>query len=65
MKPCPFAASGCNYPEGECLGLCTPVQMVDEPLDLDSIPPNEIPTPTAPVEGWGWVLGIWNLRVGS
>lgn len=19
---CDFAASGCNYPEGECLGLC-------------------------------------------
>jgi len=34
MKPCPYASSGCNYPEGECLDLCTPVQMADDLLDV-------------------------------
>lgn len=22
MIPCPHAPSGCNYPEGECIGVC-------------------------------------------
>lgn len=103
---CPHAPSGCNWPEGECMGLCTPVQLHDdreepapwphgpfdlrsvcgkplheyEPDELDrvlrnmdpSVPIpfdlcgcNEIPAPTSPMEGWGWVLRIFNRRVGT
>lgn len=82
---CPHAASGCNWPEGECIGLCTPVQLHDDreepapwphgPFDLVSASGkllgdpcscgcNEIPTSTVPMEGWGWVIRIFNCRVG-
>lgn len=29
MKPCEHAASGCNYPEGECAGLCGGTQHIN------------------------------------
>lgn len=25
---CPHAASGCNYPEGECVGLCGDIRRI-------------------------------------
>lgn len=33
---CPHTASGCSYPEGECLGLCMPRPSTPRPL-LDSV----------------------------
>lgn len=47
------------------MGLCDEYRQVDEPLEINSIPPNEIPAPTAPVEGWGWVLRVWSTRLGK
>ena len=58
---CPHAASGCNWPEGDCLDLCTPVQMLDDlPADCTSCECNEIPAPTSPIGGWGSVIRIFN-----
>ena len=28
---CPYASSGCNYPEGQCVEFCIPIKM-DEPV---------------------------------
>lgn len=60
---CPYAPSGCNYPEGECAGLCMPVQMHEPAPDSGFHEWNEIPTPTSPIGGWGWVFRIWNTRL--
>ena len=29
--PCTYASSGCNYPEGECIGLC---HYVEDPAEV-------------------------------
>ena len=28
VNPCPHAAAGCNYPEGECAGHCEPTRLL-------------------------------------
>lgn len=62
MKPCPCAPSGCNYPEGECIGLCTPVQMHEAPGDIVPCECNEIPAPTIPMGGWGWFFPLRRVQ---
>lgn len=40
MKPCKHAASGCDYPTGQCAGLCgtTDNQYADLLVRLNAIP---------------------------
>lgn len=62
MKPCRYTQSGCNYPEGDCPGTCMPVKMHEVPPDFVPGECNEIPAPTIPIGGWGWLFPLRRVQ---